>query len=341
MGWEGVERERARKPALSGNFIKASGKGLGKYIMFRTKFFCTFFCVLFGLNRLSAQGVDTLAHYNLLELEVVAETSAPEASSSVPQRVMDKSDFLRLGASSLADAVKSLIGVDVRDYGGLGGLKSVSVRGIGAKHTAVSYDGVMIADAQSGQVDVGRFSLDNISVLSMEIGQGDDIFKSAREFASAATLSLKSYKPQKNSFYARVGSGSFGLFDAVLRQELSFADRWAASLNANVLCSNGGYPFMLVNGDKITREKRVNSDVRSLAYEGNLYGFLCGGDMRLKFYGYNSERGLPGAVNLYNKDNKERLWDDNFFVQAKYELPLSCGVTVKSALKYNYQFDSL
>ncbi|MBO7301674.1 MAG: TonB-dependent receptor [Bacteroidaceae bacterium] len=307
--------------------------------MFKTKCFLHVFCVLLlGFNRLSAQDADTLLHYNLLELEVVTDIPVPEIVSSVPQRIMDKKDFLRLGAFSIADVAKSLVGVDIRDYGGVGGLKTISVRGLGAKHTAVSYDGMMISDTQSGLVDIGRFSLDNISLLSMEIGQGDDIFKTAREFASAGTLSLKSFKPQKTSFHARVGGGSFGLLDAALRQELCFANRWAVSLNANILHSNGGYPFTLVNGETVTRERRVNSDVNSLSYEGNVYGVFCGGDLRLKLYGYNSERGLPGAVNLYNKDNKERLWDDNFFVQAKYELPLYCGITVKSALKYNYQF---
>ncbi len=306
--------------------------------MFRTMFLLHVFCVqIFGFDSLLVQNVDSLSHYNLHEFEVVAQSVNTETASVIPQRVLDKNDFLRLGASSLADAAKALVGVDIRDYGGVGGLKTVSVRGIGAKHTAVSYDGVMVADAQSGQVDIGRFSLDNISLLSMEIGQGEDIFKTAREFASAGTLSLKSYKPKKNVFYSRIGSGSYGLLDAVLHQDLCFGN-WAASFNANLLRSDGGYPFVLINAERITRERRENSDVHSISYEGNLYGILGGGDFRLKLYGYNSERGLPGAVNLYNKENKERLWDDNFFAQAKYELPLPYGLSIKSVFKYNYQF---
>lgn len=307
--------------------------------MFRINMFLHILCaLLFGLGRMSAQSVDTLSCYDLSEFEVVAEAASQELESSVPKRMLDKKDFLRLGAFSVADAAKLLVGADIRDYGGIGGLKTVSVRGIGAKHTAVSYDGVMVADAQSGQVDVGRFSLDNVSVLSLEIGQGDDIFRTAREFTSAGTLSLKTYKPQKNTFYARIGSGAFGFADAALHQDLVFGDGWAASFNANLLYCEGGYPFTLVNGDSLTREKRADSDVRSLSYEGNLFGVLAGGDFRLKLYGYNSERGLPGAVNLYNKDNKERLWDDNFFAQVKYELPLSPFFAIKSALKYSYQF---
>lgn len=307
--------------------------------MFRTKFFVHISCaLLFGLGRLSAQSVDTLSCYDLMELEVVAESPASGTASSAPKKVMDKGDFLRLGASSLADAAKSLVGVDVRDYGGVGGLKTVSVRGIGAKHTAVSYDGVMVADAQSGLVDIGRLSLDNVSMLSMEIGQGDDIFKPAREYASSGILSMSTGKPRANTSSLRVGTGAFGLADAALHSAFCFGSGWAASFNARFLRSDGEYPFLLVNGDEVTREKRSGSDICSVSYEGNLYAAPAGGDLRVKLYGYNSERGLPGAVNLYNKDNKERLWDDNFFVQAKYELPLPSGFALKGVAKYNYQF---
>ena len=59
------------------------------------------------------------------------------------------------------------------------------VRSLGAKHTAVSYDGVTITDAQSGQVDISRFSLDNVEMVSLSIGQSDDIFQTARVYASA------------------------------------------------------------------------------------------------------------------------------------------------------------
>ena len=56
-------------------------------------------------------------------------------------------------------------GANVKDYGGIGGLKTVSVRNIGAAHTAVSYDGVVVSNSQAGQIDIGRFSLDNVSTL--------------------------------------------------------------------------------------------------------------------------------------------------------------------------------
>lgn len=286
----------------------------------------------------SAQVVDTVAYNQLLELEVVSSAKPSSISSSSPLQVMEHDDFLRSGALSLSDAVKRMTGVDVRDYGGLGGLKTVSVRGLGAKHTAVSYDGLVLADAQSGQVDIGRLSLENIGMLSLSMLGSDDIFKSATEHASASLLALQSLRPTANDSYVRVRTGSFGLADATLHHNHCFSGNWSGSLHGNYLRSDGMYPFVLVNGENKTVEKRRDSDVQSFNVEGNLFGTIADGDLSVKISFYDSERGLPGAVNLYNKENRERLWDDNFYVQAHYDVPLNENFQLKARLKYDYHY---
>ncbi len=286
----------------------------------------------------SAQVVDTVAYNQLLELEVVSSAKPSSISSSSPLQVMEHDDFLRSGAMSLSDAVKRMTGVDVRDYGGLGGLKTVSVRGLGAKHTAVSYDGLVLADAQSGQVDIGRLSLENIGMLSLSMLGSDDIFKSATEHASASLLALQSLRPTANDSYVRVRAGSFGLADATLHHNHCFSGNWSGSLHGNYLRSDGMYPFVLVNGENKTVEKRRDSDVQSFNVEGNLFGTIADGDLSVKISFYDSERGLPGAVNLYNKENRERLWDDNFYLQAHYDVPLNRYFQLKARLKYDYHY---
>ena len=79
-------------------------------------------------------------------------------------------------------------GITLTDYGGAGGLKTVSVRGFGSKHTLVVYDGVGLSNNQSGSIDVSRYSLDNVSDMALVVGDGDDIFQPARNMASAASL---------------------------------------------------------------------------------------------------------------------------------------------------------
>ncbi len=55
------------------------------------------------------------------------------------------------------------------------------------------YYGIVLSDCQSGEVDVSRYSLDNVESLSMVIGDNDDIFIPARAAASASSLSIASF----------------------------------------------------------------------------------------------------------------------------------------------------
>lgn len=298
---------------------------------------------LTGSLFLSAQEVDTLRHRTLSGVEVVEKARTSVTRQGTPLQVMNKASIERLGVQELSDAVRRFSGVTVKDYGGIGGLKTVSIRSLGAQHTAVSYDGVTVTDAQSGQVDISRFTLDNVEMLSLSIGQADDIFQTARMYASAGALSIKTgtplFKEKPFNTFVKIKGGSFGLFNPAIRYEQKLGKQWAVSLHADWLSAKGAYPFTLVNGQEVTQETRKNSDVQSLRLEGNLFGdFGKGGKLNGKIYYYDSERGLPGSVILYNTNAKERVWDNNFFTQFHYENQFHSNLKFQASAKYNYSF---
>lgn len=251
----------------------------------------------------------------------------------------------RLGYQSLADAVRRFSGVTVKDYGGIGGLKTVSVRSLGAHHTGVMYDGVAVSNCQAGQIDIGRFSLDNVSQVSLAVGQEDDIFQPARMFASAGVLSIRTQRPEFRgnrdcSVQVRVKGGSFGMVNPSLRYARRLTSGTSLSVDGDFLRADGTYPFTLKNGKVETREKRYNSDILSWHTEANLYSLLRDSSrLTAKAYYFQSERGLPGGVIFYNPYNKERLWDRNFFAQAGYEKHFNPQWAFKGALKYNYSWN--
>ena len=127
-----------------------------------------------GATSVYAQPKDTARVHRLPD--VVVDGQQRRIDNSAPVRVIGSADYLRLGVTDVADALNRLAGVTLRDYGGAGGMKTVSVRGYGAQHTGVSYDGVMLSEIQSGEIDVSRYSIDNVQSLSLTIGDGDDLF---------------------------------------------------------------------------------------------------------------------------------------------------------------------
>ena len=93
--------------------------------------------------------------YLLDGVTVTARRMPAKITSTTSVQVFGKEDLKNLGLQNMGDAVKRFAGTNVRDYGGIGGLKTVSVRNLGAAHTAVSYDGVAISNTQAGQIDIG------------------------------------------------------------------------------------------------------------------------------------------------------------------------------------------
>ena len=262
-------------------------------------------------------------------------------TAGAPVQRMEKAELERMGALDVSDAVRHFSGVSVKDYGGIGGMKTVSVRSLGAQHTAVSYDGVAVGDCQSGQVDISRFSLDNVSALTLTIGQGDDIFQPAKALASAGVLSIETGKPDFGAasfrLAARVKSGSFGLANPSLFGAVRLGGKAGLSFYGDYLRADGNYPFEYVNGTRRIKAKRNNSDIQAYRGEANFYASLGDNqDLRAKLYLFHSERGLPGSVVYDNPYAAERLHDRNYFGQLNYEVRFSPKWKLKAAGKFNY-----
>lgn len=75
----------------------------------------------------------------------------------------------------MADALRYFSGVQLKDYGGVGGLKTIDIRSMGTNHMGVFYDGIQLGNAQNGLVDLGRFSLDNVEEIALYNGEGSDL----------------------------------------------------------------------------------------------------------------------------------------------------------------------
>lgn len=268
-------------------------------------------------------GDSTARGHRLRELSVTARRSPSRLTGAVAVQAMDRKQFEELGITGLADAVKRFAGVNVRDYGGLGGLKTVSVRNMGATHTAVSYDGIPLSNLLGGQIDIGRFSLFDISMVTLSAGSETDMLQPASLVKAAAVLGLNTLTPsftegRRNRFDAEISGGSFGYIAPALRWSHSESERVSTSLAVSAQHTDGNYPFTLVNGRLVTRERRANSALTSGQAEGNLYWQINHTtQLHAKGYAYHSERGLPGAVTLYNPHSAEKLWDTDIFGQVK------------------------
>jgi vitamin B12 transporter len=259
--------------------------------------------------------------------EVKVKTSPlPQIQTITPSQQISAGDFVHYNAFDVADAIRNFTGVILKDYGGIGGLKTVSVRGLSANHTAVLYDGVQISDAENGQVDLSKLNLNNVQEITLYNGQPPSICMPARSFASSSILSIKTIKPALNAdkpylITAGIKGGSFGLINPYVQWQQRINNNWSFIVNSYLENANGHYKYKTIGSGADSVRTRNNADISAQQIDGALYWAKSDSNkFNLHVNYYNSDRGLPGAVILYSPAiSRQRLWNQDFFTQAGYE----------------------
>lgn len=265
----------------------------------------------------------------------------------IPVQRLSGSELKKLSVHSVADAVRYFSGVQVKDFGGIGGLKTVNIRSMGSHHVGVFYDGVELGNAQNGVVDLGRFSLDNMEAVTLYNGQKSSIFQTAKDYASASAIYLRTRRPvfedgKRYNINAGIKAGSFWTVNPSFLWEHKLNENISSSFSTEFLYTTGRYKFSYRKKDGYdTTEVRKNGDVRMFRAEAALFGKLDEGDWSVKAYFYDSERGYPGASVREEPGkfkNQDRQWDDNFFVQASYRQAYVKWYSLMLNAKYAYDY---
>lgn len=311
-----------------------------------TVFLINSFCSLPMLGEEDAV-VPSMPVYEMKEVTVV-ETKSKEI---IKPQILSEKELGRLNSQSVADALRYFSGVQVKDYGGIGGIKTVNIRSMGTNHVGVFYNGVQLGNAQNGQVDLGRYSLDNVESISLYNGQKSDVFQSAKDFSASSAVYITTKRPRfrGNEWFhltGQVKTGSFGLINPSVIYEHKLTDKLYMSANAEYTYANGRYKFrykrLQLDGDVAydTTAVRRNGDVQSFRTEVGLYGFVPFGKWNVNGYFYTSERGIPGAVvnNVFR--HGERQSDKAAFGQGAFQKKLADFYELKLSGKFAWDYSN-
>ncbi|HHT04025.1 MAG TPA: TonB-dependent receptor [Bacteroidales bacterium] len=304
---------------------------------------------LFGF----AQTIDSIKSTTLKEVMIVDTIKRSpikkESSSRIDNTMIEKIETVSVG-----DLAKFIAGVNVKDYGGIGGLKTISVRGLGSNHSAVIYDGIGVTDFQTGQVDLSKFSSTNIKEINLYNGQSYSHLQPARALASSNAFFIETLKPSFDSSerfktILKTSYGSFNYANLGVNSAFKINNIWTSVLDLDINNTSGNYPYLLHYGnnenDSTSKEIRKNSDYFGFRGEWNLFGsFNAKSDIKLKAYYFYSERGLPMSTTLYYLNSGQRLWDENFFLQSIFTHKFSDKLQYRNHLKalysYTHYYDS-
>lgn len=179
------------------------------------------------------------------------------------------------GGDSLPALVARTPGATVRSVGGLGQFSSVSLRGSAPQQVAVFIDGVPVADAAAGIVDLGSQPIDGFGRLEIYRGYVPVAFGSA---AIGGAIDLRGAPAWDGAgLTAYGGRGSFGASEvrAAVRGPLGKEQDTAGAITVGYAGATGDFRFVddggtpdLRGDDSITR--RSNNDYDRVGVHGRL-----------------------------------------------------------------------
>jgi vitamin B12 transporter len=147
-----------------------------------------------------------------LETEIVtaARHAGTIGSTSREIWVLTAADLQRLGAASVADALRFVPGVTVKDTGPSGSLQTVALRGTTSEQTLVLVDGRPINDPDTGAVDFSSLPVNGISRIEVVAGGASTLYGSS---AIGGVINIITARPSTTSSRAFVQLGYAGAVD--------------------------------------------------------------------------------------------------------------------------------
>lgn len=278
------------------------------------------------------------------KVTVIKSLKANPYKNTIPSQTLDSAALQQINAPSIGDAARYFSGVLIKDYGGIGGLKTISVRSLGSTSTGILYDGIPVSNAQSGQIDLSRFSSSFVTSLQLYHAQPPMILIPARAFASSSILSVNTSTfevPHLShaKWQAGMKAGSFNYFQPGGAVLFPVGKKAMISANAEGIFSKGDYPFTINNGDFTEKTKRKNSRVASFQGAIDLTKeFRDSSTWQTKLLAYHSHRGLPGAIIFFNNRSVQQLWNKDISLQTRYKKDFNTSNNFLLSAKYAHNY---
>ncbi len=214
-------------------------------------------------------------------------------------------------ANDLGQILSLLPGLQIKNYGDVGGLKTVSFRSLGAGHTALVQDHSSVSTTQSGQADLSSFPVDFIEKLEL-------ITLSPTRTQIPIHAKLAGVVVNVESVHSYVGTntrnlilglqvGSFDQYEGYLMLQ-KISKKWAGTLSGKIRSYGGSYPYTYLNGNTRITDRRENNSLleyfgtTSVQFSPNQHH-----QFQLRISGNEYKKNLAGAVIFYNSNTAQYL----------------------------------
>ena len=253
-----------------------------------------------------------------------------------PNTIIDKQTLSRTGNLQISEALIYQPGLFIKDYGGMGGMKTVSVRGSAANQTLIMLNGIRLNSNQNGMIDLSNLPLSMIGSLEI-IRSGFSAAYGGNAIGGCINIIPEQFANDKLDF--QIGYGSFNENYASVSAGKNFNGLQINS-TFEYKHSDGNYPISINHFGKESTVSRVNSDFTnySAVVSGNYKINKVGINSMLLFF--NTDRGVPGAVlQGHIESEKARMNESGLLILLGTDINFGDNWLLKSGI--NARFNSI
>lgn len=212
---------------------------------------------------------------------------------------------------------QKIAGISLKNYGGLGGLKTFSFRGISGNHSVVMLNEFALNNHQVGQIDLGGIQAENIENIRFNSVSDPSFLYPVSSLVAANSLNIQTFENRFSAekYQLRFNSkyGSYSQLDNYLSLKKGFQNK-SVSIYGKRRSFDGAYPFKYMNGENQFDAIRKNNDLLEWNTGIHFSSIKEYKRWNAAYHFYQSEKGLPGSVIFYNDFASQRLFTKNHIV---------------------------
>lgn len=277
------------------------------------KLFFTVLLLLALENNVYSEDVD-------LERIVVTSSRTEEYydESSRQIDVLTSKNIEKSRAEDVSEVLTDLTSVNISSNGGIGGQKTIRMRGSTAAQVLVLVDGRPVNSPRDGTIDLNNIPLDNIERIEVMHGPGSSLYGSQ---AMGGVVQIITKKPPKEGHKTEFTT-SFGTFRTYLERLLHGAKiaNFSYLISGQYQSSEGARENSMFNGKDLNAkmEYQLNGQNKLTLNSGFLKNRI----------------GVPGPKNYPDKDNKQVTLDN--FIDTNWNFTPDSDTQINAKLYNNY-----
>jgi vitamin B12 transporter len=268
--------------------------------------------IFFSILTNAQDSIKKLPSINIIHVQLPYSIALLENAS--PSYILNE-DFLNLiGARDIGDAMKFIPGAQVKDYGGAGGVKTISYRSLGATHTGVSLDNNSIVNTQIGAINLSSFESFGMKSLTFSSGQPPSFFALPTAYIPANSIQINSSLMSSDTafnFHLYQNIASINAYESGLYFGVPINDKWKIAAQVFSKYGNGRYDYKYNLTGTEANFRRSNSSLFNYKGRVGIVYKLVNGKISITAYHNKLEQELPGAVILFNPLNDQKLVNED------------------------------